>query len=246
MNIIMDMHSHTLASGHAYSTIAEMAKAAAGKGLKLLGITEHAPMMPGSCHGFYFHNLKVMPRQMFGINVMFGSELNILSEDGAMDLDDRSIENLDINIASLHPPCFAPKSKDENTRAILNAMNNPYVNVIGHCDDGRFDLDYKAIVLEAKRTDTLLELNNASLNPEGFRPRARENDEVLLGLCMKYGVPILVDSDAHVAFDVGNHTFALKVLEDLNFPEELVINTDMDKLFRYLRKKSNRSGKTEL
>ena len=91
-----------------------------------------------------------------------------------------------------------------------------------------------------------MELNNASLNPEGFRLKARENDEELLKLCMKHDVPILVDSDAHVAFDVGNHTYALQVLEDMMFPEELIINTHVDKLLNYLRVKSNRSGRFPL
>ena len=54
MNYEFDLHTHTIASGHAYSTIKEMAHSAAQKGLKLLGITEHAPKMPGTCHDFYF------------------------------------------------------------------------------------------------------------------------------------------------------------------------------------------------
>ena len=60
---VLDLHTHTVASGHAYCTIHEMAAAAAGKGLEILGITEHAPAMPGTCHNFYFHNLKVVPRE---------------------------------------------------------------------------------------------------------------------------------------------------------------------------------------
>lgn len=59
MEILLDMHTHTLASGHAYSTIAEVAAAAAEQGLCAVGITEHAPTMPGTCHNFYFQNLKV-------------------------------------------------------------------------------------------------------------------------------------------------------------------------------------------
>ena len=61
---ILDMHTHSLASGHSYSTIREMAHMASKKGMQALGITEHGPQMPGSCHNFYFSNLKVVPRQM--------------------------------------------------------------------------------------------------------------------------------------------------------------------------------------
>ena len=54
MNYVLDTHTHTFASGHSYSTIREMAYSAKERGLELLGITEHAPKMPGSCHEFYF------------------------------------------------------------------------------------------------------------------------------------------------------------------------------------------------
>ena len=54
MNFLLDLHTHTLASGHAYSTITEMVHAAAMAGLHMLGITEHAPKMPGTCQLYYF------------------------------------------------------------------------------------------------------------------------------------------------------------------------------------------------
>ena len=59
MRVEIDTHTHTLASGHAYNTLNEMAQAAADKGLKGLAITEHAPEMPGTCHLFYFQNLSI-------------------------------------------------------------------------------------------------------------------------------------------------------------------------------------------
>lgn len=90
MRIELDTHTHTLASGHAYSTISEMIDAAAQKGLKLLGITEHAPAMPGSCKEFYFHNLKILPRFQKGVELMFGVELNIMDYRGRVDLNERS------------------------------------------------------------------------------------------------------------------------------------------------------------
>ena len=67
-----------MASGHAYNSLREMAKMAADKGLEILGITEHAPMMPGSCQRFYFHNLKIVPRDLYGIELLLGPEVNVL------------------------------------------------------------------------------------------------------------------------------------------------------------------------
>ena len=56
MNYLLDLHTHTLASGHAYNTIKEMVRAASLAGLHMLGITEHAPKMPGTCQLYYFQN----------------------------------------------------------------------------------------------------------------------------------------------------------------------------------------------
>ena len=80
MRFEADTHSHTLASGHAYSTIKEMAAAAEAKGLKALALTEHAPKMPGTCGLFYFQNLDVVPRKCGGIRLLMGAEVNIMDE----------------------------------------------------------------------------------------------------------------------------------------------------------------------
>ena len=71
MKIELDVHTHTIASGHAFSTLQEMAQAAADKGLKVLGITEHSPGVPGTCHPIYFRNLHVVPRRMYGVELMW-------------------------------------------------------------------------------------------------------------------------------------------------------------------------------
>ena len=73
MNYVLDVHTHTIASGHAYNTMREMAKAAADKGLELLGITEHAMAMPGTCHEYYLQNLKMVEREMYGTELLLGS-----------------------------------------------------------------------------------------------------------------------------------------------------------------------------
>lgn len=239
MNYILDLHTHTVASGHAYSTIKEMAQAAADKGLKLLGITEHAMRMPGTCHEFYFQNLKVIPREECGVELMFGSELNVIDYNGAVDMEKRTLEKLDYAVASFHPPCITAGSREENTRAACRVMENPHVLILGHPDDGRYAMDYEEIVRASKATGTLIELNNSSLNPKGFRQNAYENDREILTICMKLGVPIVVNSDAHVDADVGNHIYAQKILDEIGFPEELILNDRPEEIKkRILNKKA--------
>ncbi len=225
---VMDLHTHTLASGHAYCSLREMARAAADKGLEVLGITDHAPMMPGTCHQFYFDNLKIVPRQMYGIELLLGSEVNILNEKGDIDLSGKTLSQMDVVIASLHIPCIKPMTREKNTAAYLNVMKNPYVNIIGHPDDGRYDLDYEALVKGAKEYGKVLELNNHSLVPGGSRVDARPRDLEMLGLCKKYGVPIIMDTDSHMDVQIGEFDLARELLTEVDFPEELVLNRSRD------------------
>lgn len=86
MKIVLDTHAHTIVSGHAYNTIREMAQMAKEKGLEAFALTEHAPQMPGTCHEFYFQNLHIVPREMYGVRLFMGVELNIMNEKGEVDL----------------------------------------------------------------------------------------------------------------------------------------------------------------
>ena len=237
MHFVLDTHTHTLASVHAYSTIQEMAVAASEKGLALLGISEHGPAMEGTCNEIYYRNLKVIPDTIHGVEMLFGTESNIIDFDGNVDISTRSFDCLDYGIASMHINCITPGSKEENTRACLCAMENPYINILGHPDDSRFELDYPEIVRYAKETSTLLEVNNSSLSPETFRYNTRNNYYEMLTLCAKHQVPIIVNSDAHISYDVGNFTYAMEVLEELHFPEELVANVSVDRYKNLLSRK---------
>lgn len=227
---VLDLHTHTIASGHAYNTLREMAKAASDKGLSVIGITEHAPKMPGTCHSFYFHNLKTVPRELYGIRLLLGSEVNIMDFEGNIDLEERDLKGMDIIIASLHTPCIKPGSIKENTTAYLKVMENPYVNIIGHPDDGRYPVDYRALVEGAKEKGKVLELNNHSLDPKCFRRDARENDLKMLELCKEYAVPVIMGSDAHFDTLIGEFSMAKKLLEEVDFPEELVLNRSVEAL----------------
>ena len=82
MKALIDLHTHTLVSGHAYSTIKENVKAAKLAGLKYIGLSEHAPNMPASPHAYYFQNVHVIPKEIDGVRVIQGIEANILDYDG--------------------------------------------------------------------------------------------------------------------------------------------------------------------
>ena len=235
MRLIADTHAHTIASGHAYSTLREMAYAASQNGLEVLSLTELAPEMPGSCQEIYFRNLSVIPREMYGVKLLLGSELNIMNPEGELDLSEAICKNLDLVIASIHSPCYGfGHSVKENTNAYVEVMKKPYVDIIGHPDDGRFPIDYEVLVRTAKETKTLLEINNSSLRPGGFRKNTRENVLQMLELCKQYEVSVTTGSDAHIDVDAGNFEYVKEVLEYCKFPEELVVSTEFNKLKGFL------------
>lgn len=234
MKDLVDLHTHTIASGHAYNTMNEMIAAAKAKKLQVYAITEHAPRMNGSCTEMYFQNFRILPRKYDEMTVLHGVELNILDAEGHIDMTERVLSEMDLGIASIHLPCYTSGTRMENTKAYLNVMKNPYVNIIGHPDDGRFPIDYKELVQGAKEHHVLLEVNNSSLLPTSYRGNPKEAYYQMLELCKEYRVPIVMNSDAHLDLTVGNHEQAMSVLEEMEFPQELVVNARPELLKEYL------------
>lgn len=237
MKTLLDVHTHTLASGHAYSTITENMRAASEKGLKLLAMTDHTPDMPGSTHPFYFANLKILPSEMYGVKLLKGAETNIINYNGDVDLAEDVLSTLDMAIASLHPPCLDFADEETLTHCLEKVMENPYINIIGHPGDNRYPFDYEAIVKKAKETHTLLEINNASLKPTSFRPGVRENLIKMLAYCKQYEVPVVIGSDAHFFTDIGEFKESIQLLEEVEFDEALVLNTNPEAFLEFIARK---------
>lgn len=249
----LDIHTHTVASGHyTKDTVTDMIKQAAGQGLKLLGISEHGPALPHSCTLSYFRSLSSASSARMGVHVLYGVEANIMDAArqqlyfaqhpytghtavssyccGMLDLPEEILKNLDYVIAGMHLPCYQPGTVEENTEAYIQAMKNPYVKIIAHPDDTSYPVDYKRLVEAALDYHVLLEINNASLMPDGYRGNTSENSRMILELCKKQRYPVLLSSDSHGRRNVGNFTYALKLIRDVGFPEELVLNRS-EKLF---------------
>lgn len=240
MKLVLETHSHTIASAHAYSTVNELAQSAADKGLALLAVTDHAPSLSDSSPLLHFKNYHVLPRTIAGVEMLYGVELNIMDYDGTVDMPEDVLRLQQIVIASIHTECFTPGTAEQNTNAYLRAMENPYVHIIGHPDDGYIPVDYEALVRKAKEQDVLLEVNNASLETAYFRLNTKENARHMLRLCKEMSVHISVASDAHHSSTVGWFDGALQALEDVGFPEELVANTSVEKFKRLLAKRNDR------
>lgn len=233
--LVADLHMHTLMSGHAFGTIREMAMGAAERNLQLIGITEHGPGLPGACDPIYYLNFRAAPRKLYNVEILYGCEVNICTG-GTLSLGRRYLDALDYAIAGIHGFCYENEGATKNTDSIIKCMADPKVRFISHPDDSRYPIDYPALVQGAKEYGVALEVNNSSLSPISFRPGCLENYRRMLPLCMEYGVPVIVDSDAHDPGAVGDFSLAINVLEEVGFDQDLILNTDVQKVKQFLLK----------
>ena len=231
--LIADMHMHTLVSGHAYGTIREMAATAGEKNLKLIGITEHAPGIPGTVDPFYYLNLTVIPRVLSNVQILHGCEINVLNG-GKLSLEQKYIDFLDYAIVGIHKECYTDEGKEKNTDNLIACMKNEKVHFVSHPDDDHTPLDYERLVSAAKQYRVALEVNNSSLVKKDRRLNCYENYRKMLKLCEQQQVPIIISSDAHDPSWVGRFDLAVKLLEELQFDESLILTNDIEKLRSFI------------
>lgn len=234
MKIIADTHCHTIASTHAYSTILENVSIASKLGLYAIAITDHARTLPGSPGRWYFENLRVIPKKIDGVYVLKGIEANILDEMGTLDIYPQEEKTIEWVVASIHNPATSLKS-DINlcTEAMLNVAKDKKVNVIGHSGTESYKYDYEKVIPEFGKNGKLVEINNASFK---VRPDSISNCKIIAKLCKKYEVPVILNSDSHFCTQIGNVDDAINLLEEIDFPEELIINIDEKRFESYLKK----------
>ncbi len=235
MKIIADLHTHTIASTHAYNTILEMVHYAAQAGLKAIALTDHGRRMPGAPGDWYFQNLATVPRRLEGVLVLRGIEMNIIDYEGNTDLEENA-KNLDWAVASIHGGLMDPNVKptvELCTELWLKVAQNPMVRVIGHSGTPQFAYDYEKVIPEFGRQGKLVEINEHSFL---VRKSSVPNCKKIAEVCKKYGVPIVVDSDAHFCTELGVYPNAERMLKEIDFPEELIVNGDENRLYEYLRK----------
>lgn len=233
-NYVLDGHTHTIACGHAYNTLMELIDAAIKKNLEMICLTEHGPELPGAPTPLFFANYRIIPGKINNVKVLKGIESNILDIEGSTDIPMDFIKSLDIISASLHTPTFKPKTKNENTSAILGAIANPNVDFICHLGNPTYELDYEAILQDAKKQNTLIEINNGSFF---IRQGSKPNCEWIANRCKELDIPIIIGSDTHFATDIGDFSYVDRVLDAVDFPDELIINLDSNRLIDYLETK---------
>jgi DNA polymerase (family 10) len=199
-----DLHCHTTASD-GQASIQEMAAGAIQRGYGYLAITDHS-----ASHGFgndvspdellrQIERVRECDAQLDGIELLAGSEVNVLS-DGSLDYEDDLLEQLDWVVASIHTSFTM--GREQMTRRMVAAIEHPLVDAIGH-PTGRlierrepYALDLDAIFETAARTGTLLEING--------NPDRRDLPDTAARAAAAAGVRLVIDSDAHRVATLAN------------------------------------------
>lgn len=235
MKYEVDTHCHTIASGHAYSTLIENAHEAANKGLKMIAITDHGPAMGEGVNRYYFGNMTVVPRQIKGVYILKGIEANILDDKGTLDLPERYLKKLDIVLAGLHTGCFSGSGVEDNTRAVIETIKNPYVDIIVHPGNPEFPLDIDRFVEAAAEYNVHIEINNSSFTVS--RKGSKDNCILIAKKAASIGAKISLGSDAHICYDIGNFDEAYEIIKGAGISEENILNTSMEKVVGFLKSK---------
>ena len=238
------MHTHTVASTHAYSTITENAVWASQHGIKYLGMTDHGINMQDAPDTWHFENLKILPEYLSGVRIFKGIEANIIDCAGSLDIP-RNVEQVYYNIlewvnVSFHVQTFAPASRAEHTKAYLNVLKNKYVDVICHSEAEKYDYDFNEVTKACAEYGRLIELNECRVERG---EQSCDRYKRILDCCVKYGTKIIVDSDAHFYTHIGQFEPAVKLLKEMQFPAELIVNADEQRFNEYLLSRRKRIGK---
>ncbi len=238
-----DLHTHTVASGHAYSTVTELVAGAHASGIELIAVTDHGPSVPQGAHPWHFWNLKVVPSVLDGVRVLKGCEANpSLDSENGIDLPDDVLAVLDFVSVGFHPLTgFDEHDRDKNTDALVRAMRNPLVDQVTHPgNDREFPLDLARVVRAAVEHSVILELNDHSFAPTSARSGSSDREIQFARAARDAGAPIAIGSDAHFWLHVGRFGSALAAADDLGIPEDLIVNRDAESVLEFLLAKRPR------
>lgn len=240
-DILGDLHSHTVATD-GRSTLEQNRARAADLGYEYLGCSDHAyelrmvgGLSPAQIEA-QWERIDALNALDDGGPVLLKSiELNI-DDEGGVDYPDEFLARFDYCIASLHHGFN--QSREQATNRVLAAMENPYVDIIGHLTGrllGRrdpFDLDIEAIIAKAAETGTVLELN--------AHPERLDLNDVHLRMARKAGVRVAIDTDAHEAMQFGHMRWGIATARRGWIAPSGVLNAQpLDTLLSWLKR--NRS-----
>lgn len=226
------MHIHSIASGHSVSTVDEIIRHARSKKMTHVGITEHGPSMEGAPHQGYFWISDKLPSSFGRLKVFYGCEANIIDTEGNLDLEEH-LRTQSIVIAGLHEKTPYPRnlSRQQNTSAIINSMKRRCVSMISHPIRPEFPIEVDDLVSAAAENNVILELNTQLMRSIVNTDHV-EKYKRMVGQAKKQGAKLIVNSDAHARYFIGDDFVLRKLGKILRLSRDDLLNFD----HKYLEK----------
>ena len=238
MQIAVDAHTHTVMSGHAWSTITENCRAAAEKGLSAICMTDHGSCMKGTGTIWAPYSFPQLPHELCGVRLYTGMEFNLWDTQGHLDeYYPAAFQHIRFGIASMHKNVMPILTREEHTEAYIRAMDHACIDLIGHPGIPAYPIHAEELVLAVRDRARLIEINNNSFTA---RAGCKENCMEIARLCMKNDVRICVNSDAHFCCNVGSVPKAMEMLDELGFPPELIVNLTFERFESYIAEREER------
>lgn len=228
----VDLHMHTVASTHAYSTLSDYIAQAKSKGIKLFAITDHGPDMVDAPHHWHFINMRIWPRIVDGVGILRGIEANIKTTPGEIDCTGPMLTSLDLIIAGFHEPVFPPQDEAAHTEAMIATMASGTVHIISHPGNPKYPVDIPAIAAAAAKYHVALEINNSSFVHS--RKGSEANCRAVAAAVRDAGGWVALGSDSHTAFTLGDFGECRKILDEVHFPEDRILNVSPRRLLDFL------------
>ena len=235
----IDLHIHTVASGHAHSTIAEYINRAKELKMKIIGISDHGPSLDCTLADVvYFKQAFRIPKIIDGIRVLKGVEANIINEKGDIDLPDTVLEKLDYVLAAFHfiTP-YKDAGEEKNTKAMINAIRSGKINILSHpfVNNNKFCYNLEKIAETACEHNVLLEVNTSYIKEHRLTDQLVENIKLMLKVVREHNKKVIVNSDSHNIWELGDDTPLKKIQSRLRLEKELIINNYPGELLKLLK-----------
>jgi len=236
-DIKANLHMHSTYSDGKLSML-DMAKAAIKRGLKVIVFSDHSVSL-GVANGLSIERHKQQAVEIKKIQKQLGDKIVILHSseveikaDGSLDYPDDFLASLDLVVASLHSSLRQPREKI--TERLLNAVNNPHVDIIGHPtgreipDREGADLDMEVILQAAAKSGVAMEINAS--------PYRLDLDDMHARRAKELGVPLSINTDAHSEEDYDMLHYGVAIARRAGITKNDVINCwSPDKLLKWLK-----------
>jgi putative hydrolase len=234
----IDLHLHTIASGHAHNTILEYINQAKKLKMKIIGFADHGPSLYGvSVNEWYYQLQKRIPKKIDGIRILKSIEANIINEKGELDISDKVITGyLDYVIANFHEgSAYNDLGKKRNTEVMIKAIKLGKINIISHpFAIKEIKIDIERVSEAACFYKVLLEVNLCYLSTRKLKDETMSNLKKMIAIVKKNKQKVIVNSDAHNIWDMADDSGLKKIMKEIGLTNNMIINNYPKELIQQL------------